>query len=68
LVLLPVGILIPRYARTFTNKWFFGHVAFQFLFAGPVIMAGFAMGYKAVTNNIKVGGIPSHFTDQHMVN
>lgn len=46
--LLPAGVLIARYSRTFTNKWFFGHWVFQLVLAGPIIIAGFACGISAV--------------------
>ncbi|KIJ44141.1 hypothetical protein M422DRAFT_47617 [Sphaerobolus stellatus SS14] len=42
IVLLPVGMLIARYARAFTPRWFWPHAVWQFLIAGPVIIAGFA--------------------------
>ncbi|KAH9859060.1 hypothetical protein C2E23DRAFT_880437 [Lenzites betulinus] len=48
LILLPAGALLARYARTFTNTWFTGHWAFQLAFAGPVIIAGVALGISAV--------------------
>ncbi|KAF8507265.1 hypothetical protein JB92DRAFT_2832860 [Gautieria morchelliformis] len=65
IILLPVGILIPRYARTFTNNWFYFHVAFQFFIAGPIIMAGFAMGYMAVQQTVSLGGV-TNWSDAHM--
>lgn len=68
MVILPIGILIPRFARSFTDKWFYFHFVFQFVIAGPLIMAGFAYGYKAVQNTINEGSSSSHFSDQHMVN
>ena len=70
LILLPAGALLARYARTFTNAWFKGHMFFQLFFgqsrpvwrcpciagtdgavvfaAGPVIIAGVALGIAAV--------------------
>ncbi|KAJ7727002.1 hypothetical protein DFH07DRAFT_757882 [Mycena maculata] len=46
LVLLPLGVLLARYARTFTRTWFWGHATMQFIISGPVIFAGWAMGYR----------------------
>jgi len=59
-VLLPVGILIARFGRAFTPKWFWPHAIWQFLIAGPVIMAGFAYGVKSV--NVSDSG---HLNDPH---
>jgi hypothetical protein len=67
IILLPIGILIPRLARTFTKNWFYFHVAFQFFIAGPIIMAGFAMGYKAVQQTISSGSGVTNWSDAHMV-
>jgi len=60
LVLLPVGALFARYARTFTNKWWIVHGAFQLFVAGPVIFAGWAYGHMA-TDTLASG----HFVDPH---
>ncbi|PFH48966.1 hypothetical protein AMATHDRAFT_64230 [Amanita thiersii Skay4041] len=46
LVLLPVGVLLARYARTFTNKWWYVHFVVQLVIAGPVIWAGWSLGYR----------------------
>ncbi|KAJ7185879.1 hypothetical protein C8R46DRAFT_1061958 [Mycena filopes] len=46
LVLLPLGALLPRYARTFTNRWFWGHAIMQLVISGPVIFAGWALGSR----------------------
>ncbi|KAI0630134.1 hypothetical protein C8Q77DRAFT_244220 [Trametes polyzona] len=48
LIMLPAGAILARYARTYTSTWFTGHWAFQFAFAGPVIIAGVALGISAV--------------------
>ncbi|KAH9062332.1 hypothetical protein EDB87DRAFT_1673828 [Lactarius vividus] len=47
LVIIPVGVLIPRYLRTFTNRWFWGHSIPNFLISGPLVFAAWAMGSKA---------------------
>ncbi|KAI9442739.1 hypothetical protein H4582DRAFT_1809761 [Lactarius indigo] len=47
LVIIPVGVLIPRYLRTFTNRWFWGHSITNFLFSAPLVFAAWAMGSKA---------------------
>ncbi|KAJ6571444.1 hypothetical protein B0H19DRAFT_1208921 [Mycena capillaripes] len=60
LIGLPLGIFIARYFRTVTNSWFWPHVMTNFLFTGPVIFTGFALGYQA-TN---IAGVP-HFVDPH---
>lgn len=65
LILLPLGVLIPRYARTFTNKWFYGHVGFQLFLAGPIIIAGFGVGVHATNSQVQAGFIPKNFGDQH---
>ncbi|KXN84643.1 hypothetical protein AN958_12243 [Leucoagaricus sp. SymC.cos] len=60
LVLLPIGALIARYSRTFTTKWLLPHWTFQFVFAAPVIFAGWALGYKT-SEQLGLG----HFIDTH---
>ncbi|KAK7044898.1 cytochrome b561 domain-containing protein [Favolaschia claudopus] len=47
LILLPLGVLLARYARTFTRRWFWGHAVIQLVLSGPVIFAGVAMGFNA---------------------
>jgi len=49
LILLPLGVLLARYARTFTRRWFWGHAVMQFIISGPVIFAGWALGYRLST-------------------
>lgn len=61
LILLPLGSLTARYLRTLTNGWWFGHWLTNFVVAGPVIFAGWALGYKT-TNEGFTGG---HFNDPH---
>jgi len=60
LILLPLGTLIARYLRTFTRSWFWPHAIIQFLIAGPVIFAGWALAHQAV--NIVPG---QNFNDKH---
>ncbi|KAJ6583005.1 hypothetical protein DFH09DRAFT_1245911 [Mycena vulgaris] len=45
LILLPLGVLLARYARTFSRRWFWGHAVMQLVISGPVIFAGWAMGH-----------------------
>jgi len=47
IILLPLGALVARYTRTFTRNWFWAHWIIQFLISGPVIFAGWALGYKS---------------------
>ncbi|KAK7029685.1 hypothetical protein VNI00_014383 [Paramarasmius palmivorus] len=44
LILLPIGVLVARYARNFTNKWFYFHAVWNIFIAGPVIFAGWHYG------------------------
>ncbi|KAJ6571448.1 hypothetical protein B0H19DRAFT_1255418 [Mycena capillaripes] len=60
LVGLPLGIFMARYLRTFTNSWFWPHAIMNFLFTGPVILTGFALGYQTTS----MVDMP-HFTDPH---
>jgi len=60
LVALPLGILIPRYLRTFTKHWFWPHAIMNFLITGPLIFYAFALGYQTTT----MAGTP-HFSDPH---
>ncbi|KAF7357935.1 CBD9-like protein [Mycena venus] len=46
-LLLPSGVLLARYLRTFTPTWYTGHWIAQFVLAGPTIIAGIVMGFKA---------------------
>ncbi|KAJ7634492.1 hypothetical protein FB45DRAFT_989410 [Roridomyces roridus] len=46
LILLPLGVLLARYARTFTRRWFWGHAIIQLLISGPVIFVGIALGHQ----------------------
>ncbi|KAI0644677.1 hypothetical protein C8Q79DRAFT_1011697 [Trametes meyenii] len=60
LIMLPAGALLARYARTFTNAWFTGHWIFQLAFAGPVIVAGVALGISSVES-----AKATHLDDDH---
>ncbi|KAG7085768.1 hypothetical protein E1B28_003309 [Marasmius oreades] len=60
LILLPVGVLIARYSRTITNRWFPFHAAFQLFVAGPVILTGWYYGWKT-SEQLLLG----HFYDPH---
>jgi len=64
LVLVPLGVLIPRFARTFTAKWFYGHLGFQLFLAGPIIVAGFAMGVYSTQLTVNAQET-AHFDDPH---
>ncbi|KAJ7252105.1 hypothetical protein B0H12DRAFT_624354 [Mycena haematopus] len=46
-LLLPCGVLLARYLRTFSPSWYTGHWIAQFGIAGPIIIAGVVMGFKA---------------------
>ncbi|CAK5272473.1 unnamed protein product [Mycena citricolor] len=61
LVALPLGILLARYLRTFTKSWFWPHAIVNFLVTGPLIFAGFALGYQAVEETAP----GTHFNDPH---
>ncbi|PBK61597.1 uncharacterized protein ARMOST_14839 [Armillaria ostoyae] len=60
LIFLPVGVLVPRYTRTKTNRWFPVHLVIQLCISAPVIFAGWALGHKSAGQL----GLP-HFTDPH---
>jgi len=62
LFLLPSGVLLARFFRTFTPTWFQGHWFIQFAISGPVILIGFALAIAAVAQK----GTP-HFTAGHKV-
>ncbi|KAH8985762.1 hypothetical protein EDB86DRAFT_2321998 [Lactarius hatsudake] len=47
LVVLPAGVLIARYTRTFTNRWFHAHWIVNFLIGCPLILAAWVLGKKA---------------------
>ncbi|KAG8897551.1 hypothetical protein FRB99_008069, partial [Tulasnella sp. 403] len=63
LVLLPLGVFIARFSRTIPflqRKWFTAHWVVQFIVSGPIIFAGWALGYQHVQ---RTGG--GHFQDSH---
>lgn len=60
LVCLPLGVLVARYFRTFTNKWWYGHSLLQFLVSGPIIIAGWVFGHQTTTT-LESG----HYDDPH---
>ncbi|OCH92751.1 hypothetical protein OBBRIDRAFT_410087 [Obba rivulosa] len=60
LVCLPLGVLVARYFRTFTRRWWFGHTLIQFLVSGPIIIAGFVFGHQS-TSRLLTG----HWDDPH---
>jgi cytochrome b561 len=60
LFLLPSGVLLARFFRTFTPTWFKGHWSIQFAISGPVILIGFSLAIAAVAQK----GSP-HFSPGH---
>ncbi|KJA19957.1 hypothetical protein HYPSUDRAFT_143067 [Hypholoma sublateritium FD-334 SS-4] len=60
LLLLPAGVLLARYMRTFVSNWFQGHWIVQFGIAGIVIIVGIALGIASVSQAHAV-----HFDDDH---
>ncbi|ESK89402.1 hypothetical protein Moror_16177 [Moniliophthora roreri MCA 2997] len=60
LILLPLGVLVARYMRSFTNRWFPVHAVWQLLVAGPVILTGWYYGWKSA-EQMGLG----HFIDPH---
>jgi hypothetical protein len=61
LILLPIGVLVARYVRTFTKRWWYAHGIIQFLISGPIIFAGWALGYQTA-NGLLTG---PRFSDHH---
>jgi len=60
LIILPIGVLVPRLTRTLPYKWFYVHWFIQFFVALPIIVTGWSLGYKA---NLSLG--TPHFQDTH---
>ncbi|KAJ6594592.1 hypothetical protein B0H19DRAFT_974809 [Mycena capillaripes] len=61
-LLLPCGVLLARYLRTFSPTWYTGHWIAQFGLAGPAILIGVVLGFKAsfdykILDNHKKTGI-----------
>nr|GAT52702.1 predicted protein [Mycena chlorophos] len=46
LILLPIGVLVARYTRTWNRFWFWNHATIQLIISGPVIFAGWSQGYQ----------------------
>ncbi|KAJ6478937.1 hypothetical protein C8R45DRAFT_1006269 [Mycena sanguinolenta] len=65
-LLLPFGAILARYLRTSQPWWYTGHWIAQFGIAGPVIVAGVALGHA--TSN-KYGDSPlDHSSHQNLGN
>ncbi|KAI9510105.1 hypothetical protein F5148DRAFT_1182489 [Russula earlei] len=47
LIIVPLGVLIPRYLRTFSNRWWWAHWLINLLVAAPLIFAAWAMAKSA---------------------
>ncbi|KAH9993162.1 hypothetical protein BJV77DRAFT_1067309 [Russula vinacea] len=47
LVILPTGVLIARYLRNFTNRWWWAHWLTNFVVAGSLIFAAWGEASKA---------------------
>jgi len=47
LIVMPLGVLLPRYVRTYVNQWWWGHAIFNFIISGPLVFAAWVMGEKA---------------------
>ncbi|KAJ7678689.1 hypothetical protein B0H17DRAFT_944227 [Mycena rosella] len=58
-LLLPAGVLLARFLRTFTPTWYIGHWIAQFGIAGPAIIIGVVLGFQAA------GKIGSTIWDDH---
>ncbi|KAF7326072.1 Cytochrome b561 domain-containing protein [Mycena kentingensis (nom. inval.)] len=50
LVLLPLGVLVARYTRTWNRFWFWNHATIQLLASGPVIFYGWALGQQLASD------------------
>jgi len=61
LILVPIGVLIPRYTRTFNPQWFNMHAFWMLFISAPVLLAGIAKGIM-YTGSAQTGG---HFVDPH---
>ncbi|KAL0563782.1 AdoMet-homocysteine methyltransferase, partial [Marasmius crinis-equi] len=60
LLVLPVGVLLARYLRTFSDVWFKGHWIIQWPLAGAFIVIGVALGIQSI---VKAGA--THLDDTH---
>ncbi|KAF5337670.1 hypothetical protein D9758_013029 [Tetrapyrgos nigripes] len=54
------GVLLARYWRTFSPRWYTGHWLAQFGIAGPIIVTGFALGVQSVASQPG-----THLDDDH---
>jgi len=71
LLFLPIGVIIPRYLRTFTKAWFTSHWLWQAGICGPIFITGWALGVKATHINVNTvrdsGQKDGHFNDAHKI-
>jgi len=58
MILLPIGVLIPRYWRTFSNRWWWLHWVINLFFSAPIAYAALAMGVSA--NHLSLYPIDHH--------
>jgi len=58
LIIIPLGVLIPRLLRTFSNRWWWAHWVVNFLIACPLVYAALAMAVEA--NHISHTPIDHH--------
>jgi len=61
LILLPIGVLVARYMRTFNRHWVNLHLIIQLFIAGPILLGGIGTGIK-FTESVNTGG---NFVDPH---
>jgi len=47
LVILPAGVLIARYLRTFTNRWYTAHWIINLVLGLPLVLVAWVMGRNA---------------------
>jgi len=55
LVIVPLGVLIPRYLRTFTNRWWWAHWVINLVIAGPLIWTSWSEASDATD----ISGMPN---------
>jgi len=58
LVIIPIGVLVPRYFRTFTNRWWWAHWLINFFIAAPLVYTSLGMAVSA--NHISTTPIDHH--------
>ncbi|KAJ3971156.1 CBD9-like protein [Lentinula raphanica] len=61
ILILPAGVLVSRWTRTFTSKWYTAHWTLQFVFGGLSIVIGLAFGVHSVNSGRHV----EHLNDRH---